>query len=181
MRKFGYILATLAVVGLSLVIPASPVLAVDTTIYSSSSDGFTLGYINAAPYATTRNYTNGFVYGASTTATIGQNYDTVNYFLYRSFLYFDTSGIPPDATITAVVLSIYGQTDNSVTNFDITVRDGQPTYPHDPLVTGDYLYTNYSGDGGSLSTAGFSTSAYNDITLNATGRGWINQVAGAKR
>ncbi len=93
----------------------------------------------------------------------------------RSYLYFDTSEIPSGSTISSAVLYLYGAADNSTTDFSLTVTNGQPTYPHDPLVGGDFNKTQYSGTGGTLTTAGFSVAGYNALTLDATGRGWINK------
>lgn len=104
---------------------------------------------------------------------VGQS-GSAPYVIYRGFLFFDTSIIPYDANITSANLTIYGSDDYSTTDFDITIQNGQPTYPHDPLVAGDYYQAHYSGNGGSVSTSSFSTSSYNNITLNADGRSWIN-------
>jgi len=100
--------------------------------------------------------------------------------VYRGFLFFDTSALPDTATITATSLKLYGKTDSSTTDFFITVQSGMPTYPHDPLVSGDFDMTNYAGDGGSLTTNGFSVAGYNTITLNSTGRGWISKTGTTK-
>ncbi|PVV83520.1 hypothetical protein [Dehalogenimonas alkenigignens] len=102
------------------------------------------------------------------------------YTVDRSFLYFDTSSIPDDATITSATIGLYGAIDQSVTDFNLTVTNGQSTYPHDPLQSGDYNKANYSGSGGTLNTSGFTTSGYNTITLDATGRNWINKTGTTK-
>jgi len=47
-------------------------------------------------------------------------------------------------------------------------------------VVGDYLYSHYSGDGGSLNTAGIIEEARSTLALNATGRGWINKTGVTK-
>lgn len=106
-------------------------------------------------------------------------YDPI-YTVDRSFLFFDTSAIPDTATITSATIGLYGASDQSVTDFNLTVTNGQSTYPHDPLQSGDFNKTNYSGSGGTLSTSGFSTSGYNTITLDATGRSWINLTGTTK-
>jgi hypothetical protein len=109
---------------------------------------------------------------------IGQ---TPYFSIYRSGVYFPTAAaIPDDAVFTAASLGLYGQTDHSTTDFNIVVTNGQPTYPHNPIVDADYNKTFYAGDGGSLTTAGFTTVGYNVITLNATGRAWINAASDTK-
>ena len=57
--------------------------------------------------------------------------------------------------------------------FDITIQNGQPTYPHNPMQTGDYAKSHYSGNGGTLNTASF-TSGYNAIRLDNLN--WINKT-----
>jgi hypothetical protein len=111
---------------------------------------------------------------------IGQLLAGANYRIYRGYVYFDTSSLPDGGVITAATLNLYGYNDQSSTDFNITIQNGQPDYPHDPLEAGDYDYTKYSGDGGSLTTAGFSTAGYNTITLNADGRSWINKAGTTK-
>jgi len=59
------------------------------------------------------------------------------------------------------------------------VQNGQPTYPHDPIQTGDYYKGYYSGDGGSLNTSGFGN-GYNTITLSSDGCDWINTTGWTK-
>jgi hypothetical protein len=146
--------------------------------YSSTSDG----YIEATStvYATAWDATTGTVVSTTTTFKVGQYFSSPNYKIERGFVYFDTSAIPDDATITSATLKLYGQTDSSATDFLITIQNGQPTYPRDPLVETDYNKTYYSGNGGSLTTVGFSTTGYNNITLNATGLTWINKTGTTK-
>jgi len=107
------------------------------------------------------------------TAIIGQ-FDDGDFNIWRSYFYFDTSPIPPGATVISANVSLYGSADNSDTDFDITIMNGQPTYPSDILATSDYDITHYSGNGGSLTTVGFNIAGYNHINLNATGLSWIN-------
>lgn len=94
----------------------------------------------------------------------------------RSFFYFDTSSIPAAAVITSASLGLYGQGDSSTTDFNLTVINGQATYPHDPLAAGDFAISNYNTtSGGSLTTSGFSVAGYNTINLNSTGYGFITK------
>ena len=151
------------------------------TGYSTTADG----HINAVSFVYNTVWTAAAgdgVQAATATATLGQSIPAT-YQIWRDYFYFDTSSIPASATITLATLSLYGQTDDSVTDFLITIQNGQVAgqdhYPHSPLVVADYDKTFYAGDGGSLTTLGFLLNNYNVITLNATGRSWINIGAGA--
>ena len=159
---------------------AYPVIVDDTyTGYSSASDGYI--YQDQGGYATVHDASTGTVSDTGTTMYIGQQYVSLpKYNIYRAFVFFDTSTIASDATISAATLSLYGYSDGSVTDFDLTIQNGQPTYPHDPLEAGDYDKTLYSGSGGTLGTSGFVTTGYNDITLDSTGIGWITKGGATK-
>lgn len=152
----------------------------DTTFYTSSSDGMAY-YQSLASYVAAHDNATGSTLNSGTSYDIGQYYSaSVKWNIFRSFGFLDTEAIPDEADIDVAILSLYGRLNLSDTDFDITIQDGQPDYPHDPFVAGDYLYTHYTGDGGNVSTAGFTTAGYNDITLNATGRGWINKTGVTK-
>lgn len=170
----------LAILIISLfVFLAVPVLAGTNSYYTSSSDGY-LSCVSTV-YGTTRTSTTATdTYKTAIELRVGQFYFDPHYVIHRTALYFDTSSIPDGATITAAYLKVYGYWDSSVTDFNITIQNGMPTYPHDPLVSGDYYYDNYSSDGGSLSTAGFVEGAYSSITLNSTGRSWISKTGTTK-
>lgn len=148
-----------------------------TTFTTSASDGNVYG--SGASYTTLWSASTGSVDSSSTAIYIGQSLVS-NYNIWRGFVYFDTSAIPDGATISSATLKLAGYADDSATDFYITIQNGQPTYPSDPLVATDYDKTYYSGNGGSLTTVGFSTTGYNNITLNATGLGWINKTGTTK-
>ena len=147
-------------------------------IGSSPSDGDIVGY--DADYNTTWVATSGGgVEDTGIPSNIGQTI-AGDYDIWRSFLIFNTSYIPAGSTINSVTLYLFPATDVSSTDFLITVQNGQPIYPHDPLVVGDYDKSLYFGNGGNLDTSGLSGVDYNAITFNATGRGWIQTGAGAE-
>jgi len=152
------------------------------TVYGSTSDGYII--LSDATYNTAWTGASGTVVDTEGTFTLGQTYTPETYILYRAFLFFDTSSIPSGADITLATLTFYGNSDGSATDFLITIQNGQPTYPHDPLAAGDYSKANYSGDGGSLTTAGFKTGVgvgkNNVLTLNADGRSWITKAGQTK-
>ena len=153
----------------------------DTSFTTSSSDGLVHAY-DWDVYLIARNKAEAYVVNTSSTLmNVGQTGGAgYAYSVDRSCIYFNTSAFPDALTISAASLKLYVSNDSSNTDFLITVQSGMPTYPHDPLVAGDYNYSLYSGDGGSLTTAGISTAAYSTITLNATGRGWVNKTGYTK-
>ena len=147
--------------------------------YSTTSDGY-IQYDNAS-YAITRNNATGTVWDASDSIGVGQGQSGGTYFIQRAYLFFDTSAIPDGATITGATIYLYGQADNSTNDFDITLLNGMPTYPHDPLATGDYAQATYGlTAGGTLTTAGWGVGSYNELDLDATGLGWINKTGTSK-
>jgi len=161
------------------------------TGYSSTSDGDVFNQnlgLEEEEYLTSHDAAEALVLdNASDSFGIGQNVDTYGngeeynvYSISRGCVYFS---VPGGISISAGTLSLYGSVNHSATNFDIVVQIGSgtpPTYPHDPLVKADFDKDFYSGDGGSFSTAGFSTAGYNNITLNATGYGWIRPGGATK-
>jgi len=99
--------------------------------------------------------------------------------VWRPAVYFDTSELPDDAVVISAVLHYRGSVDLSAADFNITIQNGQPTFPSDPLVVGDFLYTQYSGDGGSFNTAAFIVGD-NPIQLSEEGLGWISTTGTTK-
>jgi len=116
--------------------------------------------------------------------TVGSyNWGDGNPVISRAALYFDTSALPDSANITSCNLSLRGFQDLSTNDFTIQVQTGtSSTYPHNPLVAGDYDKSLYTGLGSTsgFNTSGFSTSGYNNISFNATGISWINKVGETK-
>jgi len=100
--------------------------------------------------------------------------------IFRSFLFFDTSVIPQNATIiNAYLKGVWGPDLSQIdTEYDIVIQNGQPIYPHNPLVLGDYNKNYYSNNGGSINTQILEDALPNvdfSITLNSNGRAWINK------
>jgi len=143
------------------------------TVYSSSSDGHITN--NSKQYATVRNATSGGVSSSGSSFCIGQQYSPFlanPYVIWRGFVFFNTSAITSNCVITNATLSLYKNSDFSSTDFNIVVQNGQPTYPHNPMQSGDYNRNHYSGNGGSLNTVNFHD-GYNNISL--TNYSWINK------
>jgi hypothetical protein len=143
------------------------------TVESLSSDGYI--YNSNANYNTAWSASTGTVSSSATYISIGQK-KTVpgvpNYYVYRGFLFFNTSSLPSNMLIDNATLSLYKMDDYSTTDFTITVQNGQPTYPHNPLQTADYSKGYYSGNGGDLNTAYF-VNGRNNISL--TNLSWITK------
>jgi hypothetical protein len=87
-------------------------------------------------------------------------------------VFFNTTSLPSNAYLDSATLSLYKKDDYSTTDFDITIQNGQPTYPHDPMQSSDYNKNDYTGNGGSLNTAQFKN-GYNDIRI--TSLNWITK------
>jgi len=144
--------------------------ATPQTFLSSASDGYI--FQAGDNYATVRTSPTGSVNTSG--LTIGQVY-YVTYRAYRGFIFFDTSAIPSGAVISGATLSLWGSSDLSATDFDIIIQNGSG-YPNDPLAAGDYNYSYYSGSGGNtFNTTSWVNNAWNNITLNSTGLGWIQK------
>jgi parallel beta-helix repeat protein len=147
---------------------------------------FTFSLVSAAVenFAITASGDDGHVYGRNadyltarstafasenTTAsvTIGQKYQLfpAYYFVYRTFLKFDTSVIPLDANISSASLKIYGYQDYSSTDFDIRI---QGWTGDTPINTGDYNQYD-SSNNGNISTSSFVTGGWNTIPITNYG------------
>lgn len=129
----------------------------------------------------------GGILNYSSMIRVGQDYEWFEephwYDIIKAFLFFDTSMIPDTATITAATLSIDIFSDASITDFNVTLKQGFPitSYPHIPLEEGDYYYGHYVDVGGSRNTSEISGTGYWNITVNAEGLTWINIEDGITR
>lgn len=146
--------------------------------FSSTSDG--LLQSNDANYATARGSATADSAFTVSDIYVGQGNDAGSYFVQRGYLYFDTSAIPDGAVISAASLYLYGANDSSAVDYDLTLQNGMPTYPHDPLVVADFANGNYAGSGGVFNTAGWAVGSYNVLPLDATGISWISKTGTSK-
>jgi hypothetical protein len=147
----------------------------DTTFESTSSDGYTqtsifMTWANAYSWSTA-DYI--YINNTGQITFSGVQSIGVSYMITRSFLYFNTASLS-GFVITATDLKLYISSKSASAAWTLQVQSGMPTYPHDPIVYGDYVFSHYAGNGGQLASGSMSTGAYNTITLNATGYGWIN-------
>jgi hypothetical protein len=105
--------------------------------------------------------------------------------LDRFLMTFDTSGLTAAATISAAVLSIYG---NSKLDAGTAVTPDVNIYLPTPSVNynfsvNDFNIANWGSTAqcdSAITYAGWNTAAYNDFTLNATGRGNISKTGISK-
>jgi hypothetical protein len=141
------------------------------TIYGQSVDGFIRS--SNTNYTTARAGSNLAAFPGETTTPFGQRLTGGTYFIFQGFLSFDTSSVV--GTIQSVTLSLYGQADSSGTDFTMEAR------LHDwgtGITTADYVAgANVSSKTllASLSTAGYTTSGYNDLASEAAFVSNINQ------
>lgn len=146
-----------------------------SSFVSTASDGYI--YQEDRTYQGARDAASGdFSYGTDLQLIVGRKIaPNNNYLVYRTFLYFDTSSLPDDATIASATLSLYLAYTLNTATWDIVVQNGQPTYPHDPLVLADFNQTYYNGDGGRIAALDI-VAGYNDITLNENAQNnWIRK------
>ncbi|MCU0849729.1 MAG: right-handed parallel beta-helix repeat-containing protein [Candidatus Thermoplasmatota archaeon] len=143
-------------------------------IGSLTDDGDISNY--STSYTTVQSAPAGTVSSSSTTIYIGQSkflsFPNPTYHIYRGYLMFNTSSLPENAYVTDAYISLYKHSDYSTNDFTITVQNGQPTYPHIPLVSADYYKSYYSGNGGGLNTSSF-VNGRNSIPL--TNYSWLQK------
>ncbi|HWR27660.1 MAG TPA: M28 family peptidase, partial [Candidatus Thermoplasmatota archaeon] len=170
-----YLLSGLRVTDLnSMTFPVviDPTITINVSSSSDERGNYNSNYQTAWSATTSNLITDPYI-------VIGQRKASNIYMIHRGFVFIDTSSLPANAVIDDSVLSLYKYSDSSTTDFSITIQNGQPTYPHDPLQTSDYNKALYSGDGGKLNTASL-VNGYNNISLNSTGLGWINRTGWTK-
>jgi len=99
--------------------------------------------------------------------------------LFRGFWLFDTSGLTASATISATVLSLFGENkSNGLGDDSIEIVSATPAAT-DTLENADYSQvgtTSFS----SIAYADFSATAYNDFTLSAGGRANVSKTGISK-
>lgn len=103
------------------------------------------------------------------------------YYIWRIFIFFDTSEVSPLEKILSANLKVYG-TWNEGGWIYLIVQQGSGGSPHNPLIPGDYNRTPYSGNGGQIDVATFKPTPgglddpdWNIIPLNTEGLGYINK------
>ncbi len=140
-----------------------PVRADDVLSVFPTEDGVVANW--GATYSTVRSASTG-AYASSngTSAIVGQTLITTTYYIYRWYMYFDTSSLTSAATISDATLKLYGSANNSTTDFDVTMvawNEGTAISTTDFNGLGTTSY-------GALNTSGWTTSGYNDLTITDT-------------
>jgi len=102
----------------------------------------------------------------------------------HGFFLFDTSALTSEATISAAVLSLYGQ--NKADSFTTPIAPNINIYTSNPASNTDLVAGDYDSAGSTaqcdtaITYSGYSTSSYNDFTLNSTGRGNVSKTGISK-
>lgn len=152
-------------------------------VFSGTNDGYVISQDGNEIYADARAGTGTSGLAADTSATgiiIGQRHNSSVGFIQvdEGFVSFDLSGLPGGATVTNAVLSLYGSSDFSSTDFTIEARESNWGAT---LTTADYVAGANLGALTRLATfatsGGFSTSAYNAFTND--GSNMLNRVIAA--
>lgn len=147
--------------------PDPETTTIDGFVYHSAANWAT---VQGAASGTTANSVaaNGII--AEANGATGANEIT------RGFTLFDTSTLGAGATISAGVYSLYI---TAITNQDVDAQDYIKVYTTTPasntaLVTDDYDQIGTTAQSGQVDFDTATTSAYNDLTLNATGRSSVS-------
>jgi len=143
----------------------------DNPVYAEEPPATETDYLSARNAAESKN-----VYENPGTALVPQQGTLATdegFFVRRSAIYFDTSPLE-GLNITNVVLRVYLYYSSSGAHCGNTIQNGQPTYPHEPAVAGDYSLSHYSGNGGQI-PPGLGNGWY-DIQLTEDGISWINKT-----
>lgn len=134
-----------------------------TTIYSDAADGY-IDSDGLGTYANARDGAGDLIAVTTGHIVIGQGSGG---FVWEGFVWFSLAGIADTETVSAAALSLYGQNDTSITDFTIEARErdwGATLTAGDWVAGGDLSGLTLLA---SFATAGFSTSAYNDLTSEA--------------
>jgi len=138
-----------------LLLSALPVSAdTEETFYATASDGYF--FASSGVYLTAHNQADAdYVMGVGNELYLGQT-NVASFFVYRTGLFFNTSMIPSTAIITEVTLRFKIYDALLVTDFDITVVNGDSL--DDPLIASDFgELLSQTASFGTYSTAGLGS------------------------
>jgi len=107
------------------------------------------------------------------------------FWLFRSFLVWDTSSIPSDAIITAAEILAYVVPTGGIRNdygssIALDVLYGASAYPHYPIVPADYSKSHYALIIGNAAIPTTANGEWVSIPLNANGIARIEKGTGGK-
>jgi len=161
------------------------------TVYGSSSDGHMYAR-TADHFSNARDAASAYALDVSSDEMrVGLGFVSPQnpgdkYRFYRMYLYFDTSSIPDGATIVSASVSLYLVGDLQITpsGFALVLgkmKGNDETYPHDPLVLGDFNNALYTGGGASTPWVYDSQSGMKTFTFTSLGKSsWINDQGTSK-
>lgn len=152
-----------------------------SNFYAGAGDGFvTYAGSGGESLTTVHDATTGTAADATgtTATTAGSRTDgTPNFRHDRAFLPVDGTPMGVGATISAIVLNIYGTAKTNTDGGGLGISQGSQASTS-TLATADYdaCDVGHPATRGAtdLGTASFLTGQYNQITANATGRGWAS-------
>lgn len=99
------------------------------------------------------------------------------YTIARSIFLFDTSSLPDQAALISVILSLYGSSKSGTGTVAITTSSPAS---NTGLVTGDFDQISATECSARMNFTAWSTTGYNDFTLNATGFNNISKTGISK-
>ena len=146
----------------------------ETTVYGDAADGW-MDKEAAPPYANAHDAPVADSAFDGTNDVVAGQQEWVWFTVTRGALYFYIPEIEGSIVAAKLVLRCNQKIATSGRAFAVVVQGGMPTYPHDPLVVGDFSKDHYSGDGGSIGDAAIVVGNDCEIMLNETGLGWITK------
>src|SRR3990167_6495781 len=143
------------------------------TIYATAPGGNSTVESSSTTYATART---GGTLTPLNPSQVGQAFFTPDYYCMVAFVIFDTSSVPDNSDISAVVLSLDGFADNSVTDFIVGVAAS--AYDGGAVVAGDWVsgasiptpeLATWNSSGYSTSYNAFTETVDFKVAINKTG------------
>jgi len=147
----------------------------DPNVEVSSFDGLIANtQLVGVAWADVRNATDGTAIddSAAVIRARARNF-TTSHEIHRAYTLFDTSALTADAVISAGVYSVYGSLLGAPALFNIRMVTTTPA-SDTAIDAGDFDQIGEVGQADDYPSTSFSTVAYNDMTMNATGRGNIS-------
>jgi RHS repeat-associated protein len=168
--RVGFLLAV-------LLLAPTTALATTTDTFYPSMDGYVYNDSTSTSWPTVRDGTTGTEASYTTTsADAPYTWKSSNqYKNRRTFFIFDTSSIPDGSNIVSATFSLY-KGGGTVDNANSTSLELIQTNPASDtaLTTSDYDNVVAFTSGATKTLASVTLNAYNDLTVNATGRSWIS-------
>lgn len=138
------------------------------------------GYVakDDASWATARDSAVGDYAGDADANTICAYFQISPYYCWRNIFLFDTSSITDTDVVSDAYLSFNAGAPGDAQSTYLCITQSNPT-SNTSLGTGDFDQTRDSLNGGTegitrFALSSWSAGSYNDLTLNATGRGWVS-------